>query len=232
MRFADWGADLADLVLGRACLMCSSPGRSLCGACLGTLRDGRHAGLGDVDDLDPRQGVPLAYSLPYRGVGSTLILAYKEHGHLSLRAPLGVLLADAVVNAVGAPALTGSIVITPVPSRARPARGFDALAGIVRHAQQELERRHCATEVVPVLRQGRRHGPLKRLDRRQRIRTIHGTMQVRERLRTRLPAAPVIVVDDVITSGATVREAVRALVSSGVTVAGVAAVARQERDRG
>ncbi|HAN71523.1 MAG TPA: hypothetical protein DCQ36_08030 [Actinobacteria bacterium] len=237
MQLSDWGSDLADLVLGRACLMCSAPGRSLCGSCLETLRSGDHGGMGRLDDLDPRRALPLAYALPYRTIGSTLVLAYKEHGHHRLQVPLGVLLADALLHAlegqIADGTLTsgtltgGTLVLAPVPSHPRPARGFDALAGIVRHAQRELARRHIPSVNAPVLQLSRRHGTLKRLDRRHRISTVHGTMRARESVRDRLPPGPVVVVDDVVTSGATAREAIRALQASGVRVTAVAAVAHQ-----
>lgn len=228
MPLADWGSDLADLVLGRACLMCSAPGRSLCSSCLNALRSSGLCGTGRLDDLDPRRALPLTYALPYRGVGSTLVLAYKEHGHHCLRTALGTLLADAVMCAVEGSMVDGSLVIVPVPSHARPARGFDALQGIVGHAQRELARHRIPSIVAPVLQRSRRHGPLKRLDRQSRIRAVHGTMQVRASAQGRLPPGPVLVVDDVITSGATAREAVRALQDAGATVTAVAAVAHQQ----
>lgn len=225
MRLRQWGSDLADLVLGRACLVCQAPGASLCTPCLAALRDRGGPQRGELGVVGPTGDVPLWFSLPYQGVGARLVLAYKEHGHLSLRGPLGLLLADAVVGAVGSRAT--AVTLVPVPSSSRSARGFDALGGLVGVAVHELRSRGLTARTAPLVQQAHGHRPLKTLDRRARWSAIHGTMRIDHRAVRSMPPGVRIVVDDVVTSGATTMEVMRVLRDAGVSVAAIASVAHQ-----
>lgn len=227
MDLRRWSADLADLVLGRACLVCQAPGPSLCETCLAALRGRGGPWCTDLDAGDPAGSPPLWFALPYRGAGARLVLAYKEQGHLALRVPLGLLLADAVSGAVGPDSRTACLL--PVPSSVRSARGFDALGGIVRVAADELARRGTPVTVARVVQRKHGHRPLKSLDRRARWSTVHGTMRLDPGRARSLPDGRRIVVDDVVTSGATALEAVRVLRGAGVEVAALAAVAHPVR---
>ena len=223
MTLRAWGADLADLVLGRACLVCQAPGPSLCTGCLVALRGRGGPWCVDLGTLDPTVAPPVWFALPYRGAGARLVLAYKEHGHLALREPLGLLLADAVSGALGPDASAACLL--PVPSSARSARGFDALGGIVRVAAAQLVGRGLEVAVAPVVQREHGHRALKSLDRRARWSTVRGSMRLDPRLVPALPPGRRIVVDDVVTSGATTLEAVRVLRGAGVAVDALACVA-------
>lgn len=226
MGLRQWGVDLADLVLGRACLACQAPGPSLCWGCLDSLRSRGGPWRTELGALEPSGGLPLWFALPYRGAGARLVLAYKEHGHLALREPLGLLLADAIVGAWGT--TPGTVCLVPVPSSPRAPRGFDALAGIVGVARRELARQGLPVTVATVVQSPRGHPALKSLDRRARRSAIHGTMRLDARAAAAMPDGPRIVVDDVVTTGATAQEAVRVLRTAGQEVTGIAAVAHQE----
>lgn len=218
--------DVADLVLGRRCLTCDVIGTALCAACLTGLRS-------RVQTVAGVPGLPLATaSLPYEDEGRTLIVEYKERGNRGLTPMLGVLLADAI-----APHLArlppGPVAVVPVPSHRWAARGFDALGGITRAAGRELCRRGHPVRVQPWLQTATTYRPLKDLSRLERRRRIEGAFRVPARVQrhARRPAnGGVIVVDDVLTTGATLGEAVRTLTGAGIPVAGVAVVARASRD--
>lgn len=225
MDLRQWGADLADLVLGRACLVCEAPGPSLCTACIASLRARGGPWRAELGTLDPRGCLPLWFALPYRGVGARLVLAYKEHGHLALSEPLGLLLADAIAAALEPRAR--AVCLLPVPSTPRSARGFDALDEIVRAAGCELARRGMAVSVARVMQFPRGHRSVKSLDRRARWSTIQGTMRLDVSIARSLPTGMNVVVDDVVTTGATTMEMVRLLRAADVEVAGIAAVAHQ-----
>ena len=209
-------SDVADLVLGRTCLSCGEIGSELCGPCLAALR-----GQVLVRDRPPI----IVAAGPYDGFLGSAVLAYKQDGHRSLSHPLGLLLADALAT-LALVAGTGHLTVVPVPGHRRPARGFDALGGIVGHAVDDLGRRGHSVSRVPALRQTRDYSAVKGLGRAERHRQVLGAMAVRPRTAVGLTAhGPVVVVDDVITTGATCTEAVRALAAAGIAVAGIAAVA-------
>lgn len=228
MILRTWADEAADLVLGRACLACQAPGPSLCIACLTAVEQRpppEHEHLGD-----PCLPVTLHYTLPYRGLGSALVLSFKEHGNRSLRRPLGRLLALAVSRALTetAPLTCSSAVLVPVPNHARPRRGFDALGSLVTNALADLQGRGIRATALPALVHHRAHVPLKRLGRLDRWNAVRHSMAVDEHVLDRLPAGPVILVDDVVTTGATLLESARALRAAGVPVATAASVSHQQ----
>ena len=205
--------DIADLVLGRTCLSCGAIGTELCAPCLAALR-----GLVLVRDGPP----PIVVAGPYAGFLGTAVLAYKQDGHRALARPLGILLADAVATLAGALDVH-RLTIIPMAGHRRPARGFDALGGIVRVANRDLRRRGHGIACSSVLRVSRDYAAIKGLGREERRRQVHGALAVRPGWP--VPTTYVVLVDDVITTGATCSEAVRALTSAGIRVAGIAAVA-------
>lgn len=220
MRPADLVTDLLDLVLGRACLECDRLGPVLCDGCLGRLR-------GRVVSVPHPVVARAAAALPY-DEGGPLVLAYKERRLLSLAPMLGVLLADAVADQLEW-LDADRVVIVPVPSHPRPARGFDAVGRLVSHARRHLRDRGVEVTVADDVIAARRHRPLKALSREDRLREAQGAFGLRSR-RTVPAAGPVLVVDDVLTTGATTTAVVRALADAGVGVHGIAAVAAVTRE--
>lgn len=209
--------DLADLVLGRCCLGCGVPAPGLCGPCQTRLR-GRPFTV-----TRPGMARPTWVAAEYSGLARAVVLAYKQEGYHSLAPPLGVLLADAVRAAVGTgTASTGAVTLVRVPGHRRPERGFDALGAVCREACRALAAAGLSVTQERLLRTASDYRALKGLDRAARSRQVIGAF-----VAVRMPArdAPVVVVDDVITTGATVHEAVAALERAQVRVTAVAAVA-------
>jgi predicted amidophosphoribosyltransferase len=106
-------------------------------------------------------------------------------------------------------------------------RGHDPLLRMTRHAAGAVRRTGGQATVARLLRPAARVRDQATLGAEERAVNLHGA------LRARRPAvsadAPVVVVDDVITTGATAREAQRALEEAGFRVLGVAAVAATRR---
>jgi predicted amidophosphoribosyltransferase len=227
MRPRDLLTDVADLVLGRRCLMCEAIGTALCSTCLAGLR-------GRVRTVAASPGLPPATaSLAYENDGRALILEYKERGNRGLAPMLGELLADAIEPHLG-PLPTVPAIVVPVPAHRWSARGFDALGGIARAADHALAARGRPVLVRRWLETASTYRPLKDLTRAERRLRIEGAFTVPSRVRGDLPrSAPggVMVVDDVLTTGTTLGEAVRTLMGAGIPVAGVAVVAWASRDR-
>ena len=144
--------------------------------------------------------------------------AFKERGAVALAAPLGVALARAV-------AFAGAELIVPVPSSraARRSRGYNHV-GLLAHRAASL----TGVSILTGLTQQRSVADQAGLDAAQRARNIAGSMRFTGPAQ-RYAGARIVVVDDIVTSGATLAEAVRALRAGGLEVAGAAVVAATQR---
>lgn len=218
-------ASIRDLFTGAACTGCRLPGVLLCPACDTSLQ-GRVA-VAWPTPRPPGLAEPCAAG-EYAGLLRALVLGHKERAQFALRGPLGRLLADAV-EGVAADRLR-PLVLVPVPSRRRTTRGrgHDPTGALTNEAARELTRRGYAVSVARLLRVGAvldQSG----LDSRARAANLAGSMSCPSTalaaLARRCDQGTVVVCDDVLTTGATAREAQRALAVSGLPVAGIAVVA-------
>ena len=205
---------LLDLVLPRRCAGCAVPGAALCPPCRAELAA---APLGVLDD-GPRRLPPLAAAAAYGGVVRGVLLAHKEHGRLALVRPLGAALAGAVACLDVPP----GTVLVPVPSSvaAVRARGHDHGRRLAREAARRL-----LLPSRPLLRPVRPVADSAGLGAAERAANLRGALAARRPLE----GVTAVVVDDVVTTGASLREAVRALRAAGAQVRGAAVVAVTER---
>ncbi|PZF80902.1 ComF family protein [Jiangella anatolica] len=119
------------------------------------------------------------------------------------------------------------VVLIPVPSSpaAVRRRGHDPVLRTARRAAATLHRSGQQATVLAGLRHRRRVADQAGLDRRQREHNLHGAFAVTQAARRRSLGACVVVVDDIVTTGATLREATRALDEAGLHPCGVAVIA-------
>lgn len=225
-----------DLVLGSACVGCGRPGRALCAGCRDALPDS--AALRRPTPCP--SGLAPTYSAgEYDGALRALVLAHKERRVLSLARPLGEVLGAAVATALDeAGARPGDpVALVPVPSRpaALRQRGHDPTAAMVRHAVAALTSTGRPAVVAPLLRI--RPGVVDQagLGAEERASNLAGSMATTapglRRLAARSPRTHVVICDDVLTTGATLREAQRATESIGMVVLAAATVAATRRRR-
>lgn len=217
-----WWAELADLVLPRICVGCSASRSALCPDCIERIApDGL---VLDVLAAGAPPDLPICAAGWYDGALRAAVLAYKEHGRRELTRSLGALLAGAVAGVilrahdelVDAP--HGTLALIPAPSNAaaRRARGGNHVTALA----ASLQLRDGV--VAPVLTLTRPVLDSAGLGARDRARNLDHAIRAR---RPRAPDQPCVLIDDVVTSGATAGEAYRALSAAGWHVAGVAALA-------
>lgn len=216
--------ELAGLVLPVDCAGCGRPRTELCAQCRRALaRDGR--GARRVRPWPAPAGLPRVWAgAPYADEVRAVLLAHKERGALPLAGPLGAVLAGAVR---GLRAGGGPLLLVPVPSarRAVAGRGHDPVRRIARAAAGELRRVGTGARVLAVLRQRRAVADQAGLSARQRLENVAGALEVPGVARRLLAGLPAVLVDDLVTTGATLAEAARAMAVAGGRVVGAAVVA-------
>ncbi len=204
-------AALADLVLPRTCAGCGVPGPVLCRRCARLLTRPREATPRRVPWGMPPTVAAGAYAGPVRPA----VAAFKEHGRAELAGPLGTALALAV--AVHAALLPGRpVLLVPLPPTraALRARGRDPVRELAVAAVGELRAAGVDAEQARLLARTGRVRDSAGLTVAQRRANLAGTVTARA---ARVPrGALLVVVDDVVTSGATLTQAAAAL---GVTAA-------------
>ena len=196
--------DALALVSPIECAGCGALDRALGDACLVALTPivAEHA-LAD--------GTPVWSALEYDGVVRRVILAFKENDRTDVAAALARALAvalDAAIAQTGPTTLT-----TPPPSRAaRARRGYDPVALLLKRAGQRGAR---------VLVPARAGDVQKLLGVEARAANRAGSL----RAKSSLAGREFLLVDDVLTSGATLGEVARAIRAAGGTVRGAAVLA-------
>jgi predicted amidophosphoribosyltransferase len=190
----------------------------------------------------PARRLPLATPVPawacaaYGGPVARCVVAWKDRGRLDLTPALGSALASAVAAALAEPPgpAAGRILLVPVPSSpaARRARGADVAAALARAAGTDLRRRGLAVEVRPALYQRRRVADQAGLGAAARRANLAGALGIRRTSQNRLGGAVVVLVDDIVTTGATAAEACSVLAEHGARVVGVAAACWTPRRSG
>ena len=198
--------DALALLVPVACAGCGDPDRSVCAACVAALRP--------APRLAHRDAVSAWAALDYARAAAAVIGAYKDGARTDAAAPLAAALAASIAAALGA-LPSGSVEVCTMPSTraAMRRRGYapvDAL--LVR----------CGIRPSRVLRPARARDDQAGLGADARRLNAHGALVARADLRGRR----FLLVDDILTTGATLAEAARAVTAAGGSVASAAVLAQ------
>lgn len=219
-RWVDSARDALGMLFPVRCAGCGRPDRGVCAQCRAALG----AGVAASELLEP--GMPLVTSANYDERMKRIVDAYKERGRVDTAAVLAPLLRHSVAALVQQQwprAQAGDLLLVPVPSSrgATARRGYDHLQLL---AQRALPR----AKTAQVLRAVRKVQDQSTLGRDARQRNLHGALVAHPAVANRR----CIVIDDLVTTGATAREALRALRAAGAQPLGVAAIARVAKQHG
>jgi ComF family protein len=211
-----------DIALPASCVGCGVEGQVVCGSCVVAL-DARlaspaGAAIGLPGEL-PEPLLQLEWAAPFSGVTRSALHAIKYGGEQRLAMPLGLAVARRWA-AVG----VGADLVAHVPvhtDRARE-RGYDQAELIARRAASALGLPHAA-----LLRRARATIAQFDLDRRDRARNVRDAFRVDMGYGADIRGRWVLLVDDVVTTGATLAACATALHQAGVLGVSAITVARE-----
>ncbi len=213
------------------CVCCGAEDAVLCAECEQRLRAltsvpfRAEEPAPSLMDMDGSPLLPVVAAGPYRDELAQSILSFKRHGQRALAHALGRALLRALTCAAGP---SGGLVVVPVPTTGRAflARGFSPVDLLLRGIPSGPAAGRLT--IVNALRRPWRFaaGPgQKGLGGGARAQRIRGAMRLGPGARERLRGQPCIIVDDVLTTGATLAEAARAVRSGGGQVLGAVVLA-------
>ncbi|MDR2991973.1 MAG: ComF family protein [Burkholderiaceae bacterium] len=182
----------------RRCTTCALPvpeGVTHCGACL----------------RDPPPFNACHAAVDYGWPWTACMARFKFHGQPQLaRALAALLMRDAAVTAAIAQA--DSVLPIPMTPQRLAERGYNPAWLLVRQLTRPIAPRKARADVLLRIRES---APQRELGRRERIRNLRGAFMAQPGRGARTRDQRVVLVDDVMTTGATLREAAGALRQAG-----------------
>lgn len=204
-RLATWGRVLLDLVYPQDCVLCGRATHALCPACESGLADFTRVPGGEA-----LGSVALISATRAHEDALRVLRRVKDQGQTELARPLGRILRAAILYA--SQNQSGTVLVcVPDSRKSFIKRGFHPVSLIVKRAGFEL---------FPGLESRASALDQRALSAEQRQRNLANTMVAHPDLRSRR----VVLIDDVVTTGATATECVRALEKVGAEVVAVVAI--------
>ena len=150
------------------------------------------------------------------------MLLAKENGYVAAQK----FFATALAISINHFNLNYPISIVPIPSQRKSIRrrGFDSMKEIARFILQDPNLK-SKIEIVNLLELTRQVADQSSLSERERYQNLDKAFRVKSGIKSKV----IIVIDDVVTTGSTLREAVRALKERNLTVLGAATACATQR---
>lgn len=212
--------ELTDLAWPRRCAVCAIAGSSLCDECFADIV------------VTPKRthigGLAVWSCTPFEGSIRELITAHKDRGRSDVTWLLRRLMRYAIAQALADSSDQSSAsVVVPIPSStsSRRERGRSPLTELTPAISDGHVRR------VQALQHTRAVADQSRLSKQARERNLAGAFGVRPSMLSRVRGCTVLLVDDVVTSGATLNAAAAALRAANVQHVVAATIAHTPRQK-
>lgn len=219
---------IASLLYPKKCVRCKKSGSYICDNCFAgiTFLEYQHCGVcqkGSIDGLThpkcrTKYGIDgIISAISYKGIVKKLLYQFKYPPYLSdLRGILGKILYEGLIQQEGFInyCSDGNLLIISVPlhTKRERKRGYNQSELLAK----ELSLHSNLTQVTPVLLRQIATKPQFELKKEERVKNILGAFALNPKFKNKLKGRNVILVDDITTTGATLRECAKVLKKSGV----------------
>lgn len=218
---------IATLLYPKRCVRCQKGGRYICDNCFATIsflsfqlcaicQKGSIDGLTHPKCTGKFRIDGIISSIAYKGTAKKLIYQFKYKPFLSdLRGILGKLLYEGLIQQESFTKFieNRSVLIISVPlykDRERK-RGYNQSELLA----QELSKKIGLVYVPKLLIRSRKTKPQFELKKEERVKNILGAFEINPKLRTQIKDRRIIIVDDITTTGSTLKECGKILKMSG-----------------
>ncbi|MBE9018624.1 ComF family protein [Chroococcidiopsidales cyanobacterium LEGE 13417] len=216
--------DVISIFLKSNCPLCQRPtGKVFCVDCTRQLQ---HCQLSDRHVRSTTEIPVFAWGI-YGGALKRAIAALKYEKKSQIAQPLGFWLADAWLNL---PSTSSQPIVIPIPLHATKLRdrGFNQ-AELLARSFCQMTGLKLRSQGLERTRQTVRQFELPGNEREQ---NLVGAFHLGSDFRHRRPVRPVLILDDIYTTGATARSAAQTLRQEGIQVFGVVAIAATLKGKG
>ncbi len=200
-------------------------GGVICDSCGVPLTSG---GVGDVHHCDACMQAPPPWiqgrsAVLYRDTGRKLVLALKHGDRQEMARPAGLWMANMMRQKV-----TSDTLVVPVPLHWQRLlkRRYNQSALLARSVSKYLDLRWCPDALVRI----RRTAPLEGQSRSERFKTLENAIRQHPKRGSKMLGKPVLLIDDVMTSGATLRACTQACLTAGSGPVRILTLARATKD--
>ena len=185
-----------DLIFPKKCLGCGQGGKYFCDQCRKTIK------------LNNQRQINATSIFAYSGIIEAAIKALKYQFLTDIKAELNEIMAPALTGAELTDFINLKPSVQPVPLywRRENWRGFNQAKIIAQIVADKFQ-----LSLSDYLIRVKETKPQAELKRRERLKNVKGIFKIKNR-----PNGPVLVVDDVWSTGATLREAIKVLKKAGV----------------
>lgn len=218
---------IAQLLYPKRCVRCRRGGDYICDSCFSgiTFLEFQLCGMcqkGSIDGMThpkcrTRYGIDgIISSISYKGIVKKLIYQFKYPPYLSdLKGILGKLLCEGLIQQEAFGAFISSkkvwIVSIPLYKDRERKRGYNQSVLLAKEMSESLKIPYAPQ----ILQREKKTKPQFELRREERAKNIKDAFSVSEKFKSKIKGKNIILVDDITTTGATLRECAKVLKKSG-----------------
>lgn len=214
MFSSSWFTVIENLLLPRGCAGCDTPDEVLCASCLYLFKQLQTFNVASTSVTGISCGI-------YQGKVRHAILSWKDHHDEELDEIFARLLSDILISQHIIYCTKTPILCIPAPSSAQSVRkrGRNHMENLAQTLCKQLRQQGYNIVCSPILSVQKVHNKsVQTHSIQQRVERLEHGIHVQDALARTFQSSHAVIIDDIVTSGATMNQCVQACIRHGITV--------------